>query len=101
PVARDWILTCRPVSADELLRTGFITRLAASGELDSAVTECVDELLVAPPGPLAMARSMMAAIGRTAPGMATSWADADIQRWSFDEDEYQTAVRAYVKRAGL
>lgn len=101
PVARDWIMTCRAVESEELLRTGFITRLAGSDGLDVAIADCVEELLVAPPGPLAMTRSMMAAIGRAAPEMATAWADADVQRWSFDEDEYQAAVRAYVKRAGL
>lgn len=101
PVARDWIMTCRPVESDELLRTGFITRLADAGGVDAAVDDCVEQLLVSPPGPLAMTRDMMATIGRTAPGMATAWADADHQRWSFDEDEYQQAVRAYVKRAGL
>ena len=96
PVARDWIMTCRPVAADELLRTGFVTRLVPAGELDAAVEACVQELLVAPPGPLAMTRAMTAAIGRATPSMATGWADPDHQRWAFTEDEYRQAVRAYI-----
>lgn len=99
PVARDWIMTCRPVGADELLRTGFITRLVPAAALDEAVEACVAELLVAPPGPLAMTRAMTAAIGRTNPALATGWADADHQRWSFTEDEYRAAVRAYIDRS--
>jgi enoyl-CoA hydratase/carnithine racemase len=97
PVARDWIMTCRPVPADELLRTGFVTRLVPAGSLDEAVEACVQELLVVPPGPLAMTRAMTAAIGRTTSAMATGWADADHQRWAFTEDEYRQAVRSYIE----
>jgi enoyl-CoA hydratase/carnithine racemase len=97
PVARDWVMTCRAVSADELLRTGFVTRVAGDRALDEAVDARVRELLAVPPGPLAMTRAMTAAIGRTAPPMATAWADADHQVWSFNESEYREAVRAYVQ----
>jgi len=97
PVARDWVMTCRPVEADELLRTGYVTRLVPVADLDAAVDACVAELLVAPPGPLAMTRAMTAAIGRATPALATAWADADHQRWSFTEDEYREAVRRYVE----
>lgn len=98
PVARDWVMTCRPVGADELLRTGFVTRLVPAAGLDEAVEACIAELLVAPPGPLAMTRAMTAAIGRTTAALATGWADADHQRWAFTEDEYREAARAYVER---
>lgn len=94
--ARDWVMTGRAVEAEELLRTGFATRLAPAAELDAAVEECVGELLAMPPGPLAMTRAMTAAIGRTAPAMVAAWGDADHQHWSFTEDEYRDAVRRYV-----
>lgn len=100
PVARDWIMTCRPVPADELLRTGFAQRVVARDQLDEAVAACVDELLAIPPGPLAMTRAMTAAIGRTHPGMVAAWGDADHQHWSFTEDEYRDAARAYAERFG-
>jgi enoyl-CoA hydratase/carnithine racemase len=98
PLARDWVMSCRPVEADELLRSGYAQRVVAAGELDLAVASCVDELLAVPPGPLALTRAMTAAIGRSWPGMAAGWADADIMRWAFTEDEYRDAVRAYVGR---
>lgn len=98
PLARDWVMTCRPVAADELLRSGFAQRVAPAGEIDAAVETCVAELLAVPPGPLAMTRSMMSAIGRTAPAMVAGWGDPDHQQWSFTEDEYRAAVRSYMTR---
>jgi enoyl-CoA hydratase/carnithine racemase len=96
PVARDWVMTCRAVAVDELLRTGYVTRVA--DDLDAAVDACVDELLAVPPGPLAMTRAMTSAIGRTSPAMAAGWGDADHQQWSFTEAEYREAARTYVSR---
>lgn len=98
PVARDWIMTCRPVDAEELHRTGFVQRLIEPDRLDDAVEGCVAELLAVPPGPLAMTRAMTAAIGRTHPAMVAAWGDADHQHWSFTEDEYRQAARAYAER---
>ena len=100
PVARDWVMTCRPVDAGELLRTGFATRLAPADALDDAVAECVDQLLAVPAGPLAMTRAMTAAIGRSAPAMAAGWGDADHQLWAFTDDEFRDAARRYLGALG-
>lgn len=97
PVTRDWVMTGRAIDVDELLRTGFVTRLAPADGFDAAVEACVAELAAMPPGPLAMTRAMTAAIGRTAPSMVAAWADVDLQRWSFGEDEYREAARRYVE----
>ncbi|MEM8747768.1 MAG: enoyl-CoA hydratase/isomerase family protein [Actinomycetota bacterium] len=98
PATRDWVSTCRAVGADELLRTGYVTRLSDPGGLDAAVQSCIDELLAVPPGPLSMTKAMTAALGRSHPAMAAGWGDADHQMWSFTEDEYRDAVAAYVDR---
>ncbi|MBV8981747.1 MAG: enoyl-CoA hydratase/isomerase family protein, partial [Acidimicrobiia bacterium] len=97
PLARDWIMTCRPVSGDELSRSGYAQRVVPAAELDGAVSECVDQLLAVPPGPLAMTRAMMSAIGRTSPAMVAGWGDADHQQWSFTESEYREAVTSYIQ----
>ena len=96
PLTRDWVMTCRPVGAEELHRCGFAQRLVPRAELDRAVAECVDQLLAVPPGPLAMTRAMTSAIGRTSAPMATAWADADHQHWAYTEDEYRQAARGYL-----
>lgn len=98
PAARDWIMTCRAVDAEELHRTGFAQRLVPRDELDGAVESCIAELLAVPPGPLAMTRAMTSAIGRAHPAMVAGWGDADHQHWAFTEDEYRAAARAYAER---
>ena len=45
PLTRDWVMTCRPVDADELLRSGFAQRVVPAAELDAAVEGCVQQLL--------------------------------------------------------
>lgn len=96
PLARDWVMSGRVVLADELLRSGFAQRVAPPDELDRTVEACVAELLAMPPAALAMTRSLTAALGRAAPGMAAAWGDADHQQWAFTEEEYREAVRRYL-----
>jgi enoyl-CoA hydratase/carnithine racemase len=98
PLTRDWVMTGRAVDADELLRSGFATRVVPAGDLDGAVAACVDELLAMPAGPLAMTRALTAAIGRTTPAMVAGWADPDVLAWSFREPEGQQAARDYDRR---
>ena len=97
PLTRDWVMTCRPVDATELHRSGFAQRLVPRAGLDDAVATCVAQLLAVPPGPLAMTRAMTSALGRTHPAMAAGWGDADHQQWAFTEDEYRSAARSYVE----
>ena len=98
PVTRDWVMTGRGVTADELLRTGFATRVVPAVELDDAVGRCVGELLAMPAGPLAMTRALTAAIGRGSPAMVASWADPDVLAWSFGEPEGREAARDHDRR---
>lgn len=97
PLARDWVMTCRPVHSEELLRSGFAQRVAPAAGLDAALDECVAQLLAIPPGPLAMTRAMTAAISRSHPAMVAGWGDPDLQQWAFTEDEYRQAAAGYVK----
>lgn len=103
PVTRDWVMTGRAVAADELLRTGFVTRLAdtaAGGDaaLDEAVRRAADELLAMPAAPLAMTRALTAALGRSHPTMVAGWADADLLSWSFAEPDGRAAAADYARR---
>jgi enoyl-CoA hydratase/carnithine racemase len=97
PLTRDWVMTCRRVEAEELLRSGYLQRLVPSDQLDEAVQTCLEELLAVGPGPLAMTRAMTSAIGRTSPAMVAAWGDADHQRAAFGEAEFRDAVRSYIQ----
>ena len=96
PLTRDWVMTCRAVRSDELLRSGYAQRVVPVAEHDAAVARCVDELVAVPAGPLAMTKAMTSALSRTHPAMAAGWADADLQLWAFGEPEGRDATRAYL-----
>ncbi len=98
PLTRDWVMTCRDVSADELLRAGYAQRVVAAGDLDDEIEHCVDGLIDLPAAPLAMTKAMTSAIGRTHPAMAAGWGDADLQMWSYFEDDRRQAARDYLNR---
>lgn len=97
PVTRDWVMTARTVDAKELFHCRWAQRLAKEGELEAQTQELVNQLIAIPAAPLAMTRGMTSAIGRAKPGMQLGWADADLQQWSFTEEEYQQTIRSYVK----
>ncbi|MEO1028994.1 MAG: enoyl-CoA hydratase/isomerase family protein [Pseudomonadota bacterium] len=98
PATRDWVMTARKVFADELVKTGWAQRCVVASDLSSATETLIQELLEIPPGPLAMTRSMMSALSRSHPAMQLGWADADIQQWTFTEDEYRETARNYMSR---
>ncbi len=98
PLTRDWVMTCRDVQSDELLRCGFAQRVVAEARLDDEVSQLLEQLLAVPPGPLSMTRAMTAALGRAHPAMSAGWADADHQQWAFREDEYRQVAATYMQR---
>ena len=94
PMARDLVMTGRRLDAAEALACGFVQRVVGTGELAHATDGLIGELAGMPAGPLAVTRSMFAALGRDRLG-AAGWADADILGWSFTEHEGRAAARDY------
>ena len=72
--------------------------MVAAGDLDDEIEHCVDGLIDLPAAPLAMTKAMTSAIGRTHPAMAAGWGDADLQMWSYFEDDRRQAARDYLNR---
>lgn len=93
PTARDWVMTARKVDAEELLRCGWAQRCADDASEETRLL--VQQLLDMPAASLALTRGMTSAMGRAAPGMQLGWADADIQQWTFNEEEYASSAREY------
>jgi len=100
PTTRDWVMTARNVSAKELVRAGWAQRCVKPDQLSDATEQLVRQLLAIPAAPLAMTRSMTSALGRAESGMQMGWADADLQQWSFTEEEHKAVIRSYVKGVG-
>jgi enoyl-CoA hydratase/carnithine racemase len=100
PLTRDWVMTTRKVYADELHRSSWAQRLVGRDELKEKTEELVQELLDIPAAPLAMTRAMTSALGRGHSGMTLGWADADMQQWTFTEEEYKSTIRNYAKNIG-
>jgi enoyl-CoA hydratase/carnithine racemase len=98
PLTRDWVMTCRDVHSEELLRCGFAQRVVAGSRLDDEVSVLLEQLLAVPPGPLAMTRAMTATLGRCHPAMSAAWADADHLQWAFTEAEYRNVASSVVSR---
>ena len=96
PVTRDWVMTARKVYADELMRAHWAQRCAEEGDLGQATETLIGELLKMPAAPLALTRGMTSSLGRGKSGMQLGWADADLQQWALNEDEYRAAVEAYL-----
>ena len=94
PMARDMVMTGRVLDAGEALQCGFAQRRV--DDLVGGLAGVVGELLAMPSGPLAMTRSMFAAIGRAEMG-AVGWADADLLSWSLREPESRAAGQAYAR----
>ncbi|MFK7915473.1 MAG: enoyl-CoA hydratase/isomerase family protein [Pseudomonadales bacterium] len=97
---RDWVMTARKVAAAELVRTGWAQRCVPAALLNEETESLVQELLAIPAAALALTRGMTSALGRAESGMQLGWADADLQQWSFTEEEYQEVIRGYVKGVG-
>lgn len=96
PVTRDWVMTARKVYADELMSAHWAQRCAEDGELGQATETLIGELLQMPAAPLALTRGMTSSLGRGKSGMQLGWADADLQQWALNEEEYHAAVEAYL-----
>lgn len=97
PMARDLVMTGRTIDGATARECGFAQRVVPPDDLDKATDALVAELLAMPAGPLAMTRSMFAAIARDRTGPA-GWADPDLLGWSFTEKESRDAAADYVVR---
>lgn len=96
PRTRDLVMTGRVVGADEAVLWGLVQRVAPVDDLDGEVGRLVATLVDMPPGPLAMTRRALAAIGREISGFGVAWADPDLLMWALRDTEAQQAMSAYL-----
>jgi enoyl-CoA hydratase/carnithine racemase len=95
PLTRDLVLTGRVMDGVEAQQCGFVQRLVARANLGAATDALIEQLLAMPPGPMAITRAMLAAIGKDRAGPA-GWADPDLLMWSTTEPESRAAADDYL-----
>lgn len=76
--ARELVMTCRPVDAEEAREVGLVHRLAEPEGLDAAVDELAGALATSPRGALQATKVAFTSYGRHVSGHALAWADPDL-----------------------
>lgn len=76
--ARELVMTCRPVAADEARELGLVHRLAGPEGLDAALEELTGALAASPRAALLATKAAFTGYGRHVGGHALAWADPDL-----------------------
>lgn len=95
-MTRELVLTCRPFSAEEARSLGFVNRVVARSELESAVDELAAQLARKAPGVVrATKRQVNQALEAVSPTTG-AWSDADLLGAAMADPEARAAARAYL-----
>lgn len=93
PRTRELVMTGRVLSGREAFDWGLVQRLVPAEKLAEETDALVSELLRMPPGPLAITKAALAAMGKA--GLHGAWADPDLLAWSLRDPEAIQAAQAY------
>lgn len=91
--AVDLVLTCRPFAADEALRAGFVTRVAAEAEFASAVSTYAESTASKPGAVLRLVKQQLIALRD---GTFDPCTDADALLTAFHDPEAREVGGRYV-----
>ena len=95
--ARRLFLTGERITAAEARAIGLVDRVVASGELDRAVEEVVDSLLLGGPHALSEAKKLVSAVSNLSPKDVLSYTAECIARLRAS-DEAQEGMRAFLEK---
>jgi enoyl-CoA hydratase/carnithine racemase len=98
PAARDLVMTCREVGAEEAQRLGLVQRLVPDDHLDAAVLELVTELMGKASGPLVATKRHVDAVTRQMVGTDRAWSEADSLVAALHDPLSRAAGVAYLER---
>jgi enoyl-CoA hydratase/carnithine racemase len=76
-LAKELVMTCRPFSADEAARIGFVNRVVPADELDGAVAALAQNLASKATYALLSTKRYVNAVTSQMVGLDRSWSDAD------------------------
>ncbi len=93
--AADLVLSCRPFSADDALRVGFVSRVVAAGDLESEATDLIETVAGRARLPLRVTKKQLQAIRN---GTFDPRDDADALLQSVADPEAGALLRSYADR---
>ncbi|MEM7135182.1 MAG: enoyl-CoA hydratase/isomerase family protein [Myxococcota bacterium] len=94
-IAADWILSCRPITPDEALRAGFVSRVVPPTDWRREVDALVDALARKPRGVLRFTKQQLRAVRE---GSFDARRDADALLETLDDPEALEVAQKYLAR---
>jgi len=95
---KEWVMTCRPFTAEEAKEAGFLNRVVPEAELDQSVEELAATLAAKAAAPLAITKAHVNAAANAMGTGSTAYADSDILAGTAMDPESRAAALAYVER---
>ncbi|MGI9600875.1 MAG: enoyl-CoA hydratase/isomerase family protein [Acidimicrobiales bacterium] len=95
---KELVMTCRPFDAHEAQAMGFVNRVVAEAELDTAVNDLVGTLTDKAGYALAATKAHTNAVTAQMVGMSRTWADADGLEHGLRDPEGRAAAARYLDR---
>lgn len=97
-IVRELVLTCRPFGADEARSLGFVNRVVARADLESAVDELATMLAGKAPSVVRATKRQVNTALEDVASTAGAWADADLLGAALSDPEARAAARDYLAR---
>jgi enoyl-CoA hydratase/carnithine racemase len=94
-LAADLVVSCRPFSAEDALRAGFVSRVVAAGDLEREATDLIETIAGKARLPLRVTKRQLQAIRN---GTYDPRGDAAALLESLSDREAGDLLRAYVDR---
>jgi enoyl-CoA hydratase/carnithine racemase len=95
-IARELVLTCRPFDAEEARSIGFVNRVVARADLESAVDELAAEIARKAPSVVRATKRQVNEALENVASTVGAWADADLLGAALSDPDARAAARAYL-----
>lgn len=97
-LTKELVITCRPFDADEAKAAGFLNRVVAADELDSAVSDLANVVASKPKFATQTTKRATNEVTATMVSIAGSWRDAEALMAGLHDAEGQAAAAEYLAR---
>ena len=94
-LTRELVMTCRPFTAEEAQRAGFINRVVETDDLESAVDALIAVLAAKPRYALLGVKATVAGVIEEVASARNRPADADLLAGAFSDEESRAAAETY------